>query len=95
MAGSGMGLILGCASARYASGSLYATTCHGDAMAVPVLIKTGRNSRLPTSYINSLLLNQEHTSFSTDKLLFAHSDWAGYSVFEEAFTLGYVAGGAI
>jgi hypothetical protein len=26
------------------------------------------------------------------RLTFAHSDWAGYSIFEEAFTLGHVAG---
>jgi hypothetical protein len=26
------------------------------------------------------------------RLSFAHSDWAGYSVFEEAFTQGHVAG---
>ena len=64
-------------------------------MAVSDLIKSRLNSDLPTSYIDSLLLKTEQTSFSTDKLLFAHSDWAGYSVFEEAFTLGYVVGGAI
>jgi hypothetical protein len=27
-----------------------------------------------------------------DRLLFAHSDWAGYSIFEEAFTAGHQAG---
>jgi len=27
-----------------------------------------------------------------ERLSFAHSDWAGYSVFEEAFTLGHEAG---
>ena len=30
----------------------------------------------------------------TARLAFAHSDWAGYSVFEEAFTLGHAAGSA-
>ncbi|MEP6791499.1 MAG: FAD-dependent oxidoreductase [Ramlibacter sp.] len=29
------------------------------------------------------------------RLAFAHSDWAGYSIFEEAFTLGHEAGKAI
>ena len=29
----------------------------------------------------------------TSSLGFAHSDWAGYSVFEEAFTMGHVAAG--
>ena len=28
----------------------------------------------------------------TARLSFAHSDWAGYSVFEEAFTAGHRAG---
>ncbi|HEY8360033.1 MAG TPA: hypothetical protein VIL30_21465, partial [Ramlibacter sp.] len=27
------------------------------------------------------------------RMQFAHSDWTGYSVFEEAFTLGHRAGG--
>jgi hypothetical protein len=30
-------------------------------------------------------------TLSSGKLNFAHSDWAGYSVFEEAFTLGHHA----
>ncbi len=30
----------------------------------------------------------------TGRLRFAHSDWAGYSVFEEAFALGHAAGNA-
>jgi hypothetical protein len=28
----------------------------------------------------------------TARLLFAHTDWSGYSVFEEAFTRGHAAG---
>ena len=31
---------------------------------------------------------------ATARLLFAHSDWSGYSVFEEAFTRGHAAGWA-
>jgi hypothetical protein len=31
----------------------------------------------------------------TRRLSFAHSDWAGYSIFEEAFTLGHRAGGVL
>jgi hypothetical protein len=27
------------------------------------------------------------------RLRYAHGDWAGYSIFEEAFTLGHRAGG--
>jgi hypothetical protein len=30
----------------------------------------------------------------SDRLAFAHADWAGYSVFEEAFALGHAAGRA-
>ncbi len=30
-----------------------------------------------------------------DRLLFAHSDWSGYSIFEEAFTRGHLAGAAV
>lgn len=29
---------------------------------------------------------------ATQRLLFAHADWSGYSVFEEAFTRGHAAG---
>jgi hypothetical protein len=29
---------------------------------------------------------------ATGPLAYAHSDWAGYSVFEEAFALGHAAG---
>jgi hypothetical protein len=31
-------------------------------------------------------------SLVAGRLQFAHSDWAGYSIFEEAFTLGHLAG---
>lgn len=29
------------------------------------------------------------------RIAYAHSDWAGYSVFEEAFTMGHGAGTAV
>lgn len=29
------------------------------------------------------------------RLSFAHADWSGYSIFEEAFTRGHVAGAAL
>ena len=32
---------------------------------------------------------------SAGRLHFAHADWAGYSIFEEAFTLGHGAGLAV
>ena len=40
---------------------------------------------LPGGNLNSRLT-------AAGRLSFAHSDWAGYSVFEEAFTLGHTAG---
>jgi hypothetical protein len=33
-----------------------------------------------------------HAAAATDRLSFAHADWAGYSIFEEAFALGHAAG---
>lgn len=69
-------------------------TRYGHAMAVPVPMKNSQKEVLAKSYTNNLLLNNDQTRFSSAKLLFAHSDWAGYSVFEEAFTLGHAVGGA-
>ena len=51
-------------------------TRHGHAMPIPT---PGVLSRLPGPP-------------ATSRLRFAHGDWAGYSVFEEAFTLGHRAG---
>lgn len=48
----------------------------GHAMAVPIPGSLSRPAPLP----------------SGGRLDFAHADWAGYSVFEEAFTLGHAAG---
>ena len=52
-------------------------TRYGHAMAVPVPA-TGGNPSVRLA--------------AAGRLSFAHSDWAGYSVFEEAFTLGHAAG---
>lgn len=52
-------------------------TRYGHAMAIPVPQRDG--------HIGLQRL-------SGGRLRFAHSDWAGYSVFEEAFTLGHQAG---
>lgn len=51
---------------------------YGHAMAIPV---PGVLRALPEPPV-------------TGRLRFAHADWAGYSVFEEAFTLGHRAAGA-
>jgi hypothetical protein len=37
------------------------------------------------------LQKAEHFQIRHERLTFAHSDWAGYSIFEEAFTLGHFA----
>ena len=56
-------------------------TRYGHAMAVPV------PGRLPQDFGADVP--------RAGRLWFAHSDWAGYSVFEEAFTLGHRAGLAV
>ncbi len=52
-------------------------TRYGHAMAIPVPDKQGRVGQVPPVF---------------GRIRFAHSDWAGYSVFEEAFALGHLAG---
>ena len=52
-------------------------TRYGHAMAIPVPDAQGRVGQLPPAW---------------GRVRFAHSDWAGYSVFEEAFALGHLAG---
>jgi monoamine oxidase len=52
-------------------------TRYGHAMAIPVPDAQGRVGQLPPAF---------------GRIRFAHSDWAGYSVFEEAFALGHLAG---
>ena len=50
---------------------------YGHAMAIPV---PGAKTRLQGLPLRS------------GRVAYAHADWAGYSVFEEAFTLGHLAG---
>ena len=56
-------------------------TRYGHAMAVPV----------PGTGLPSVQASGQ-SALTVGILSFAHSDWAGYSVFEEAFTLGHAAG---
>jgi hypothetical protein len=56
-------------------------TRYGHAMAMP----------LP----GTLRARPGHAALHGDRLRFAHADWAGYSVFEEAFALGHAAGRGI
>jgi monoamine oxidase len=61
-------------------------TRYGHAMAVPVPSQEGRIGLRPAG--------SPDASPRADRLRFAHSDWAGYSVFEEAFAIGHAAGAA-
>ena len=76
-------------------------TRYGHAMTIPV---PGTQSFLSKIDLQRLpgkrrkLSNGEHSAAipipGTARLAFAHSDWSGYSVFEEAFTRGHAAGWA-
>jgi hypothetical protein len=71
-------------------------TRYGHAMAVPTPEFTHKIGNLRMDLFNSSLLNKERKTLPyaprptphTARLRFAHSDWSGYSVFEEAFTRG-------
>ncbi len=73
-----------------------ALTRYGHAMAIPIPQKNGKIG------LYTLWNEREQLSKSKNypkrripasgRLYFAHSDWAGYSVFEEAFTAGHTAG---
>jgi hypothetical protein len=74
-------------------------TRYGHAMAVPTPGILSKIDRTSASTLRQQLPNQErlHALRFADapRLAFAHSDWAGYSIFEEAFTLGHAAGRAL
>ena len=75
------------------------TMRYGHAMAIPkpgaqtVLSQIGHST---ATQPRPQTINGERTTAlptpSTRRLHFAHSDWSGYSVFEEAFTRGWFAG---
>ena len=77
-------------------------TRYGHAMAIPrlgdqkILSEIALNSSNSSNSKHKLLLNGERIAAlptpATARLSFAHSDWAGYSVLEEAFTRGHHAG---
>jgi hypothetical protein len=75
-------------------------TRYGHAMAVPVpgALRCShlwnKNGTIPASRGHSLLQIYDQLTPSTGHLHFAHGDWSGYSVFEEAFTRGHAAGSA-
>ena len=70
---------------------------YGHAMAVPTPEANGQIGLWPASAMRKQLLKKERVAshyparpvLAWERLRFAHSDWAGYSVFEEAFTAGH------
>ncbi len=69
-------------------------TRYGHAMAIPVPKNNDEIGLLRTIHVRKQLSKKEQKPLTYGRLSFAHSDWAGYSVFEEAFTLGHGAGTA-
>jgi len=73
-------------------------TRYGHAMAVPQpgMLRQRhllhQNGHIPASSGHFLLQEYDRLTPSAGRLSFAHSDWSGYSVFEEAFTRGHAAG---
>jgi predicted NAD/FAD-binding protein len=73
-----------------------AFTRYGHAMAVPTPKDIRQKTPWPLSNLGKQLSKSERYPLRPvpvwERLSFAHSDWAGYSVFEEAFALGHAAG---
>jgi len=77
-------------------------TRYGHAMSIPTPGTLGFLSKIGLqrpSGMRKQLSNGEQTRWlptpTTARLAFAHADWSGYSVFEEAFTRGHGAGLAV
>jgi predicted NAD/FAD-binding protein len=70
-------------------------TRYGHAMAIPVPAIEGKIWMQPSYLLPKQLLKKEQNIRSNQRLQFAHSDWAGYSVFEEAFAMGHAAGNMV
>ncbi|MGJ7604836.1 FAD-dependent oxidoreductase [Variovorax sp. LT1R20] len=65
-------------------------TRYGHAMSIPrpgLLAEIGSQRRAPD--------DAHRGSVIAGRLSFAHADWSGYSIFEEAFTRGHVAGASL
>jgi predicted NAD/FAD-binding protein len=67
-------------------------TRYGHAMAIPIPFLGARFGTQPAYLLPKQLLKKEQNTNPNSRLKFAHSDWAGYSVFEEAFAMGHAAG---
>lgn len=72
-----------------------ALTRYGHAMAIPTPRNSSQIGLQPLWNVRKQLSKSEHYPQRPvprwEHLRFAHSDWAGYSVFEEAFALGHAA----
>jgi monoamine oxidase len=69
---------------------------YGHAMAIPVpQIQSQMGLQRPTDKRKQLSKTEQSAVPTYGNLRFAHADWAGYSVFEEAFTLGHLAGNTL
>ena len=66
-------------------------TRYGHGMAIPLPQAVGQIGLPPASGVGRGSSGSARGSPTRDRLVFAHGDWAGYSVFEEAFTLGHGA----
>jgi monoamine oxidase len=66
-------------------------TRYGHAMAIPVPRSLDQIGLQPPFNKRNQLQKTERFQIRHERLTFAHSDWAGYSIFEEAFTLGHYA----
>ncbi len=73
-----------------------ALTRYGHAMAVPTPRDLSQKAPWPLWNVRKQLSKSEQYPQRLvprwEHLCFAHSDWAGYSVFEESFALGHAAG---
>ncbi len=71
-------------------------TRYGHAMAIPAPEDLYQTGLQVSKDVRKQLPNVEQLNAPLgppkSRLRFAHSDWAGYSVFEEAFTMGHAAG---
>jgi hypothetical protein len=70
-------------------------TRYGHAMAIPIPQVNSQIGWQRPQNKRRQLSKTEHFVLTDGRLRFAHADWAGYSVFEEAFTLGHTSGSSI
>ncbi len=67
-------------------------TRYGHAMAVPIPVPAGEPNSLDGWTALMRGANKRDFASVSARLSYAHGDWAGYSVFEEAFSLGHSVG---